>query len=208
MGLPAVSLDLGIVKDVGYASISESRAVFDSWRRAGQSIILSEEDVLQAFTAAVLYPLDQPQIIVGLNTGPGPQWDSVMGRDARFQPLRYRQSAAARNQALEADTDGSAKSLSTQLKEAGSPDEAARLVGEAIATKLAEVFMIPASDIDLTKPPAQYGVDSLVAVELRNMLTLQAASEVSIFNILQSVTLIALAGDVVAKSKHVKAEVV
>ncbi|KAE8141613.1 hypothetical protein BDV38DRAFT_268399 [Aspergillus pseudotamarii] len=206
MGLPAVSLDLGIVKDVGYASISETRAVLDSWRRAGQTIILSEEAVLQAFTAAILYPLDQPQILVGLNTGPGPQWDSVMGRDARFQALRYRQSIASRRQALETDTDGSTKSLSIQLKAASSPDEAANLVGEAIANKLAEVFMIPASDIDLTKPPAQYGVDSLVAVELRNMLTLQAAAEVSIFNILQSVSLEALAKDVVAKSKHVKAE--
>ncbi|MCJ1394622.1 hypothetical protein MMC18_007502 [Xylographa bjoerkii] len=206
MGLPAVSLDFGIVKDVGYASISESRAVLDSWRRAGQSIILSEAAVLQAFAAAVLYPHDQPQIIVGLNTGPGPQWDSVMGRDARFQPLRYRQSIAARSQALEADTDGSAKSLSVQLKGAGSLDEAGRLVGEAVATKLAEIFMIPVSDIDLTKPPAQYGVDSLVAVELRNMLTLQAGADVSIFSILQSVSFTALAGDIVAKSKHVKVE--
>lgn len=208
MGLPAVSLDLGIVKDVGYASISESRAVLDSWRRAGQTIILSEENVLQAFTAAVLYPLNQPQIIVGLNTGPGPQWDSVMGRDARFQALKYRPSTAARSQeALDADSDGSTKSLSMLLKGAAdSPDEAARFVGEAIASKIAEVFMIPASEIDLTKPPAQYGVDSLVAVELRNMLTLQAAAEISIFNILQSVSLAALAGDVVAKSKHVKIE--
>jgi NADPH:quinone reductase-like Zn-dependent oxidoreductase/SAM-dependent methyltransferase len=206
MGLPAVSLDLGIVKEVGYASTSESRAVLDSWRRAGQTIILSEDDVLQAFAAAVLHPLDLPQVVVGLNTGPGPQWDSVMGRDARFQPLRYRQSAAARSQALEADSEGSEKSLSVQLKAAGSPDEAGRVVGEAIATKLAEVFMISADDIDLSKPPVHYGVDSLVAVELRNMLTIQAAADVSIFNILQSVSLVALAGDVVAKSKLVKAE--
>ncbi|KAJ5971622.1 uncharacterized protein N7479_001540 [Penicillium vulpinum] len=203
MGLPAVSLDLAIVKDVGYASISEARAVLDSWRRAGHSIILSEADVLQAFAAAVLFPLDQPQIIVGLNTGPGPQWDSVMGHDGRFQPLRFRQSTAARSQALETETDGVTKSLSVQLKGASSPDEATQLVGEAIANKLAEVFMIPASDIDLTKSPVQYGVDSLVAVELRNMLTLQAAAEISIFNVLQSVSLAALAADVVAKSKHV-----
>lgn len=206
VGLPAVSLDLAIVKDVGYASISEARSVLDSWRRAGHSIILSVTEVLQAFAAAVLYPLDQPQVIVGLNTGPGPQWDSVMGHDGRFQPLRFRQSTAARNQALETETDGTTKSLSVQLKEASSPDEAAHLVGEAISNKLAEVFMIPASDIDLTKSPAQYGVDSLVAVELRNMLTLQAAAEISIFNILQSVSLAALAGIVVAKSKHVKTE--
>ncbi|KAF2108586.1 hypothetical protein BDV96DRAFT_504431 [Lophiotrema nucula] len=204
MGLPAVSLDLGIVKEIGYAASSELRAVLDYWRRTGMTIILSEQAVLQAFAAAVLYAFDQAQMVVGLNTGPGPQWNSVMGQDARFQPLRYRQSAAARSQALEADTEGSARSLSVQLKAASSPDEAGRLVGEAIANKLADVFMVPADDIDLSKPPVHHGVDSLVAVELRNMLTLQAAADVSIFNILQSVSLIALAGDVVAKSKLVK----
>ncbi|KAI9705383.1 MAG: hypothetical protein M1820_005213 [Bogoriella megaspora] len=205
MGLPAVSLDLGIVKEISYASTPEARALMDSWRRGGQLIVLSEEAVLRAFAAAVLYPLDQPQIVVGLNTGPGPQWDSLMGRDARFHPLKYRQSAAARSQALE--TEGNAQSLTVQLKIASSSEEAVRVVGEAVAGKLADVFMIPADDVDLSKPPLYYGVDSLVAVELRNMLTLQALADVSIFNILQSLSLMALAVDVVAKSKLIKTEV-
>ncbi len=62
--------------------------------------------------------------------------------------------------------------------------------------------MIPAADIDLAKPLALYGVDSLVAVELRDMLMLQAAADVSIFDILQSVSVAALAEDTVAKSIH------
>jgi NADPH:quinone reductase-like Zn-dependent oxidoreductase len=206
MGLPAVSLDLGIVKEVGTASTAEAKAVLDSWRRNGLLIILSEEAVLQAFASAVLYPDSVPQIVVGLNTGPGPQWDSLIGQDARFQALKYRPSAAARSQAAEADSEGSKKSLSALLKGAKSAADAKQVVGEAVATKLAEVFMIDVADIDLGKPPAHYGVDSLVAVELRNMLTLQAAADVSIFNVLQSVSLLALAGDVVAKSKLVKFE--
>ena len=93
--------------------------------------------------------------------------------------------------------------LGTQLAQAPSLNAAADLVGEAIAAKLAAIFMIPSNEIDLSKPPAQYGIDSLVAVELRNMLVLQAAAEVSIFNIMQSASLAALALDVVAKSRHV-----
>ena len=77
------------------------------------------------------------------------------------------------------------------------------MVGDAIARTLADIFMIPAAEIDLAKPLALYGIDSLVAVELRNMLMLQAAADVSIFNIPQSVSLAALAGDTVAKSIHV-----
>jgi NADPH:quinone reductase-like Zn-dependent oxidoreductase len=209
MGLPAVSLDLGMVKGVGY--VSESRAVLDRVNKGGQSLPLSDQDVTRALGAAVLDPFAQPQILLGLNSGPGSQWDpankSAMGRDARFLPLRYRQAIGARGQndaaSSESGDEGTTKPLSTKLKEAGSNDEAGRLVGDAVAAKLADIFMIPLTEIDLTQSPAWYGVDSLVAVELRNMLMLQAAADISIFNILQSVSLAALAMDAVAKSAYV-----
>jgi hypothetical protein len=130
-----------------------------------------------------------------------------MGRDPRFLPLKYRrppQAGGAQQGGDSSSSGGASKPLSAQLQEAGSHSEATQLVGDAIASKLGDIFMIPADDIDLAKAPAQYGVDSLVAVELRNMLILQAASDVSIFSILQSASLAALASDVVAKSAHVE----
>ncbi|RYP73024.1 hypothetical protein DL771_003892 [Monosporascus sp. 5C6A] len=210
-GLPAVSIDIGIVKGVGY--VAESRVVSDRMRKAAQSLMLPDDAVLRTIGAAVLLPLDQPQILLGLNSGPGPQWDpaseSQMGRDARFVPLKYRRppSAQAAGQQPGDGAGTEAKPLSARLQEASSRDEATRLVGDAIATKIGDIFMIPTDDIDLAKPPALYGVDSLVAVELRNMLMLQAASDVSIFSILQSPSLAALASDVVAKSAHVEMRV-
>ncbi|MCJ1434430.1 hypothetical protein MMC27_003798 [Xylographa pallens] len=132
-----------------------------------------------------------------------------MGRDARFLPLRYRQAITALGQndaaSGESGTEGTAKPLLIRLKEAGSNDEAGRLVGDAMAAKLADIFMIPLTEIDLAQSPAWYGIDSLVAVELRNMLMLQAAANVSIFNILQSASLSTLAMDAVAKSAYVVA---
>jgi acyl transferase domain-containing protein/NADPH:quinone reductase-like Zn-dependent oxidoreductase/SAM-dependent methyltransferase len=71
-GLPAVSIDIGVVKGVGY--VAESRAVSDRLRKAGPSLMLPDETVLRAIAAAVLHSLDQPQILLGLNSGPGPQW--------------------------------------------------------------------------------------------------------------------------------------
>lgn len=79
---------------------------------------------------------------------------------------------------------------------------AKRLVGEAIATKLGEIFMIATEEIDIDQPPASFGVDSLVVVELRNMLMLRAAADMPIFNILQSASLATLVGDVVAKCAY------
>lgn len=206
-GLPAVSLDLGMVKGVGY--VSESRSVLDRVNKGGQSIALSDEDVTRALGAAILDPFAQPQMLLGLNSGPGPHWDpankSAMGRDARFLPLRYRQatSALSQNDAASGESSIAVKPLATRLREAGSNDEAGRLVGDAITAKIADIFMIPLTEIDLAQSPARYGIDSLVAVELRNMLMLQAAADISIFNILQSASLASLVIDAVAKSAYV-----
>ncbi|KAK3297391.1 uncharacterized protein B0H64DRAFT_457551 [Chaetomium fimeti] len=204
-GLPAVSIDIGVVKGVGF--VAESRAVSDRVRKPGQMLLLPEDAVLGAISAAILHPLDHPQILLGLNSGPGPQWEPAseaqIGRDVRFVPLKYRRppGAQAAGQQL---GDSDVKPLSMQLQEAGSREEATRLVGDAIATKLGDIFMIPIDDIDLAKSPALHGVDSLVAVELRNMLMLQAAADISIFSIMQSASLGALASDVVTKSAHVE----
>ncbi|KAI0849455.1 putative polyketide synthase [Daldinia vernicosa] len=100
------------------------------------------------------------------------------------------------------DEDIVLRALKAALGDAGSCEEGATLIGNAIASKLSDIFMTPVAEIDLSKPPAHFGVDSLVAVELRNMLVLQAAADISIFNILQTPSLAALAATVAEKSRH------
>lgn len=202
-GLPAVSIDLGAVKAVGY--VAETGSVAARVERIGHRL-LDEELVLGALESAILSPYDA-QIVLGINSGPGHHWDpdgeSQVGRDARFQALKYhqgQQGGGGRN-----GNEPGLGSLGSQLAEVASREEAVSLVGQAIAEKLSEIFMLPIGDIDLAKPPAQYGVDSLVAVELRNMLALQAAAEISIFGIMQCASLAALASDVVMKSGHLEA---
>ncbi|KAJ5382593.1 hypothetical protein N7517_000504 [Penicillium concentricum] len=206
-GLPGVSIDLGPISDVGY--VAETAKVAERLRRSGDYVMLDEATVLRALGAAVARPLGgRRQIIIGLNTASGPQWDahggSQLGRDARYVHLK-RQTKVSRAAPAGEGESGAGLSLSAQLADVGSRDDAARLISTAIAAKLADIFMIDVAEIDISKTPASYGVDSLIAVELRNMLVLQAAADVSIFNILQSASLAALAADVAAKSRHVEA---
>ena len=202
-GLPGVAIDLGPISDIGY--VSTSAKVAERLRKDGDFAMLDEDIVLRAVNAAVLHPLGaRSQIIVGLNSAPGPQWDangrSQLGRDARFAPLRPRSKASARS----ADGESTGASLTAQLTEASDRQEGAALIGTAIAAKLGDIFMTPVAEIDLSKPPAHFGVDSLIAVELRNMLVLQAAADISIFNILQTASLAALAELVAEKSRHLQ----
>ena len=205
-GLPAVSIDLGPISDIGY--VSKEAKVAERLRKDGDFAMLDEDIVLRALNAAVLHPLGgRSQMIVGLNSEPGPQWDaaggSQLGRDARFLHLKPRSKASSESANGE---ESGGVSLSTQLGETSSRQEGALLIGTAIATKLADIFMTPVEEIDLSKPPAHFGVDSLIAVELRNMLVLQAAADISIFNILQTASLAALAASVAEKSRHIKAD--
>ncbi|KAM5469274.1 Type I Iterative PKS [Microsporum audouinii] len=197
-GLPGVSINLGAVKDIGVAA---NTGVLSHLQKVGYFPI-HEEQVLSILGTAILYPYE-PQVVVGLNTRPGSHWDigggSQLGRDMRFTALKPRDPDSADGKNL----TGSSNSLTSKLATAKSLEDAAGHIGEAIVEKVSSIFMIPSNDIDLTNKPAQYGIDSLVAVELRNMLVQQAAAEVSIFDILQSVSLAELASAVATKSKCV-----
>jgi hypothetical protein len=206
-GLPGVSIDLGPISDIGF--VAKTAKVADRLRKDGDFAMLDEDTVLRALNAAVLHPLGgRSQIIVGLNSEPGPQWDaaggSQLGRDARFSHLRPRSKALSRAGPADGDDNGGV-SLTAQLGQASSRQEGALLIGTAIASKLADIFMTPVAEIDLNMPPAHFGVDSLIAVELRNMLVLQAAADISIFNILQTASLATLAATVAENSRHLQA---
>ena len=81
-------------------------------------------------------------------------------------------------------------------------------VGAEITAKIMDIFMIPEAEVFPNKPMADFGVDSLTAVELRNALATKASAEVSIFDIMQSPSLSALALSIAAKSAHLNSALV
>ncbi|KAL4953386.1 hypothetical protein BDW69DRAFT_184521 [Aspergillus filifer] len=202
-GLPAVSLDIGPIKGVGF--VAETTGVEDRLIRMGYYPI-TEEQFLRVFESAILSPFDK-QVVVGLNQGPGPHWrpDAAisLGRDARFKAVQYRPPLHPKTGTR---PDGAGRTvLTSELSAASTPEQAEALVVSAIIAKLAAIFMIPEEHIDATKHLSAYGMDSLGAVELRNMLALQLAAEVSIFAIMQSESIAALGAEVARKSTHVDA---
>ena len=62
------------------------------------------------------------------------------------------------------------------------------------------MFMVPETGIDRSKPPSMYGVDSLLAVDLRNRQSAHLQAELSIFDVLQSESLAKL-GEVTAAKR-------
>ncbi|EAA29886.2 hypothetical protein GE21DRAFT_5309 [Neurospora crassa] len=202
-GLPGVSLDLPVVKSVGYlADHPDSEKTIDSLKRHGFTA-LAEDEVLAAIGSAIQTPFAGP-LTLGLNCGPSgqPSLDAPLARDARFAQLKHR--AVKSSSTSQSSVSATTGDLSSLLASSQSIEEAVTHTLEAISKKLQDIFMIAdASEINPDCSPAEFGVDSLVAVELRNMLSMKAGSEMSIFEIMQCGSLKGLAGVVVGKSGFV-----
>lgn len=200
-GLPGLSIDLGPVKSVGY--VAETAGVAERLKRQGTTI-LEEEEMLRLVEHGIITPcrpnVDASQIITGISRGSDINWDLATFREnAMFSTLWM--PPDSHKEATRSKTS-TASDLKAQLQETPSWTEAVDLVGAAIIRKLADMFAIAEDTIKTSAPLSQLGVDSLVAVELRNWLSSMTQAEVSIFDVTQSSSITALATKSVKKSKY------
>ncbi|KAK3986096.1 polyketide synthase dehydratase-domain-containing protein [Cladorrhinum sp. PSN332] len=77
-------------------------------------------------------------------------------------------------------------------------------VAEALAARLAAIFNVDVASVDPEQGVSVLGVDSLVAVELRNWLALAGHAKLSIFEVLQSASLNQVAELIIRRSALVK----
>lgn len=198
-GYPATSINLGVVLGVG---ITAERGEILSYLKTGAMIGIHEQEVLAVIQAAISGQMPA-QAVVGLATGghleknghDDPFWFS----EARFGPLRVFDT-----QELQAQSGGSggdsAADLEAALRESATLAEAADAVCVALVRKLAKAMMMELEDLDPSRPANSYGVDSLVAVEIRAWVFKEVKSDVSVFDILSNKPLASLAGTIAAKS--------
>ena len=149
------------------------------------------------------------QIGIGLGTAdiiathrlPSPPWF----QDARFAPLAVASALSSAGAGGEG-AGSNAASLASSLAEAGAnkdPAAAATLITGALVTKLAEILRIPPSEIDARRPMYSYGVDSLVALEVRNWISRELKANMVLLDILAAVPVEAFAAQIAQKSKLV-----
>ncbi|KFY24016.1 hypothetical protein V491_02322 [Pseudogymnoascus sp. VKM F-3775] len=194
---PAVALDLGVVLSKGY--IAEAGAELRArMERLGLAAI-DIDDVLRLVEDAVRHPLrpgpDESQVLVGLSDGVKEQ------DDRRFGTLRLSTTRSSHGEAstLEHLLDPAAELIQALMSQTATRAIAPALVVQAVVGKLADMFSMVAGDVDVGLSPARYGVDSLVAVELRNWLSKVARVNISILDILQSTSLVELGSLIAAR---------
>jgi hypothetical protein len=192
-GLPAIAIDLAAVSDVGYlAENTEKREiVMESMGSEG----VNEAELHALIAAAISGKMSSScsnHCITGLDIAPGTRAPAWM-LDTKFSRIRP------------SDLDAAAKStskvsLSQSLKQASTVGEAEALVYGGLVDKVSTILMIVKDEIDGRQPIAAYGLDSLVAVEIRNWTTRETDASLQVLELLSSGSLIALSQLVVKKS--------
>lgn len=210
--LPATVIDLGVVLGVGY--VAERSETAERLTKVGGFVGIHEQEVHALLASAVTGRVGggdetkvPAQIMTGLGTGASAEDGGEKRfwfRDPRFSHLRLIDRQAANP--LDGGSDDTAR-LQKVLTDVGSLAAATDLVRDALAAKLAKSLMMPVEDLDTGKPVSTFGVDSLVAVEVRNWIFRECKADVSIFDVLSNVPLTALAGKIAAKSKLVPAAI-
>lgn len=200
-GLHGASIDIGIVNSVGY--LIEHKEQMERLRKQ-QYHVLSETDVLGVLEEAIVSKPER-QMLLGLN---GANLDNPT--EARFWSLPWRAKTSDAGASANAGkaSSNNAGDLAGVLSSAETFSDAVDAVRESIVAKLMDIFMIDEPEIDPKRSVSDLGVDSLVAVELRNLLALRAGAKVSIFDIMSSASLNALAENITMKSSCVDAGLV
>ncbi|KAG6358653.1 hypothetical protein INS49_012171 [Diaporthe citri] len=211
-GLVGSVIDVGVMGEVGF--VSRNQDVLDRLDRIGMRI-LQECNLLDAVALAVgrstaaaatsSSPASAPgqavytnpsQVLLGLNTSipiSSPLNRVAWRRDARMSIYHNLERAGGGSDGP-SKSGGDRNSLRAQLAALADQQERQGAVARALAGALANFLIKDDGSIPLDRPLESVGMDSLVAMEMRNWVRQQVGAQLSTIAIVQSPSLLHLAG--------------
>ncbi|KAH8804357.1 beta-ketoacyl synthase domain-containing protein [Xylogone sp. PMI_703] len=201
-GVHAVSIDLPVISGVGF--VAEKPELMDYMRSTGWSFM--DEEAFQAALDYYCHPSKEPVSLLQSQVVPRfwlPQETAAEGyelpiwrHDPLFKHLTQTEALATEKVVAEKDINHAAL-----LAAATSMEASEKIVLEALMLKISRLLSVEVSNLDPAKPLHAYGVDSLVAVELRSWLAKGLNAEVSVFDITNKSSIYQLSNTITARSK-------
>lgn len=217
-GLPAQSLNLGIIGGLGYVAEHEDVAA-----RLGQFGLASvnESQFFHLLRCAIAGTADNQsrlpeQLLAGAGSGGAMRAAQEAKSDVSlfwldtqvaFSHLRRLGGQTAKVGTRDPQDGGKMKQLVGDLGCAKNMEQAAQTAKQILLERMARVILISVNDIDTSKPVYAYGVDSLLAVELRNWLAMELKSDLSIFDLTSEASISDVSLKIASRSLLVQAEV-
>ncbi|KAL9616313.1 MAG: hypothetical protein Q9160_008808 [Pyrenula sp. 1 TL-2023] len=198
LGLAATTLDLGVISDVGYVAKNQNLA--KTLKRQGFQAT-SRHNLMALVQTALMKshrPAPYSQIITGLGT-----WnDSSLGAFAAPMFSHFRR--AALRSGLRRGGESAKSRIRDSLRDVKTLAEARDMICTAVTAKVSSLSMISVEDIHYNKPITDFGMDSLVAVELRNWLFKELDATMTILELLANVSFSSLLLKITKRSSLVK----
>ncbi|CZR50438.1 related to polyketide synthase [Phialocephala subalpina] len=190
LGLPASSLDLTAISDVGFLAEDAEKAAEVSKNLGSDTIC--EKEVLALLKAAIdgrLAKSCNNHTITGMRITLSTFWTN----DAKFKHLRLADQPVA--------GEAAPISYKAALKAAACVEDAEQVVQQGLLSKLPSVLMLEAEDMDVTRSLSSYALDSLVAIEVRNYITREFEANLQVLELLGSGSIETLSKAICVKSR-------
>lgn len=208
LGLPANTVNLGIIEQVGYMARNEELLEKNVSSEVAHGI--DEKLLCKIITYSILQqsndpvsrdPFSQVRMVTGLGM-PQPS-DSLLRLDARFAALFVREESESESGTGDTqDTSKQTKELSLMLRSkntrlANMPQLVDATVS-VVSSYLTRTLRL-SDAIEPERSLSAYGIDSLAAVEFRNWLRLELGAALSVIEIATAQSLIILSEKIISK---------
>lgn len=207
--IPFTSIDLPIVRGVGYLSDDQKREQISS--QLGTESV-DATDIRGLVAAAIRQDMRETcegHCVVGFNdvkftpVTEQPFWvnDTKLSHLLRLSTLAGEGAVADPAQTITEISPASA------IRQCRDREGAVAIVSTALIQKISSILMRPVEELDPTAPISVYGLDSLVAIEIRNWITRGLEANLQILEILTSESVTLLSEQVLRKSGILSPEV-
>ncbi|KAI0810057.1 polyketide synthase PksD [Xylaria sp. FL0064] len=182
-GQKTTSIDLEVMRRIGV--VAESESLKKHFENGAQGLGQIEDYELFAILDILCDPgvdfnAAPSQVVMGLQT---PM--EFLARSLEIPETMRRPLFAYFNQAPSISLHNTAGSnITTLFRQGRTAEDRSGLVMKSLASRLARSLAIKPEDVDIGKPLHAFGVDSLVAVELRNWISKEFAADVPVFELI------------------------
>ncbi|KAH8782685.1 putative polyketide synthase [Diaporthe sp. PMI_573] len=209
-GLRAVTLDVGIVRDVGVLS---ARGMTEGFRDWEEPYGLREDDLLRLVKVAIAGDMAQelgPQVMTGLATG-GSALEAgietpwyLSSSDARFAIMAKTGTRTAGARGSDGSNATGKDSVQSRLAAADSVATGSAVVLEALVDFVAKMLHTTPAEVDTHRFLHSYGIDSLTAIELINWALRDCKALLTVFDVMAAVPITVTADKIAANSSLLK----
>ena len=147
-----------------------------------------------------LLPPEQSQLITGLQLTAQIRAKGKDVPSALLQPIFRCLHQIRVSSSTSPGDEAKGQDLVALFKNASTVADAGSVVANMLRNKISRLVGISTADVDANSQLERYGVDSLVALELRNWLSKELSADLAVFEILGGVTLLDIGKTVAQRS--------